>query len=138
MHETHLCAIDYGEVEDMGNWFVLAMLAAFGVFSALWALAGFFLPRQKGAVMVCLCRCPCDAQLAIRRYRWLNSLGLVRCQLIIMDGGLTEEERLRLMKHGWMIRTPEELASGLEQERRTVERARDDSGRDQRGDFSEL
>lgn len=101
----------------MGIWFLWAMLAAFGALSGLWALAGFFLPRQKRTAMVCLCRCPHAAAAAIRRYRWLYSLGLLRCPLIIIDGGLMEQERNRLIKQGVILCTPEELLSGLERER---------------------
>ena len=123
MHEALISAISCSEVEHMGNWFVLAMLAAFGVFSGLWALAGFFLPRQRRTAMVCVCRCAFVSQAAIRRHRWLCSLGLMRCPLIIIDGGMTEEDRHRLEKQGITIYTPEEILFGLEQEREIFERA---------------
>ncbi len=121
MHEGYLSAISYSEVEYMGIWFLWAMLAAFGALSGLWAIAGFFLPRQKRTAMVCWCGCPDGAASAIRRYRWLHSLGVLRCPLILIDEGLTESEQHRIRKQGIILCTPEEFCSGLEQERRKIE-----------------
>ena len=97
---------------------MLVTLAAFGTLSALWALFGFLLPAQRGAAAVCLCRSGGQEEPVIRRYLWLWNMGLVRCPLLLVDCGLTEKERTRLLKFKHVtICTPEELPSKLEQER---------------------
>lgn len=101
----------------MATLIILTVLAAFGVLSALWALFGFLLPGQRGPVMVCLCRSGGKEEAVIRRYRWLRDLGLLHCPLILVDGGLTEEERVRLGKQDVEICTLAELDARLEQER---------------------
>lgn len=103
----------------MAAFIVLGTLAAFGALCALWALFGFLLPGQQGAAAVCLCKSGGAEEPIIRRYRWLRGMGLVRCPLLLVDCGLTEEERSLLLRSGdgIMICTPEELSFKLEQER---------------------
>lgn len=103
----------------MITWIVLAVLAAFGALCVIWALFGFLLPGQRGAAVVCICRGDAREEQLIRHYGWLRDLGLVRAPLLLLDGGLTEEERARLLKcrQGAEVCTMEELASRLEQER---------------------
>lgn len=101
----------------MAEMIVLTVLAAFGVLSILWALFGFLLPGQRGAVTVCIARGGGREDALLRRYRWLRDWGLVRCPLLLIDSGLTEEERVRLIRQGAELCMPEELAARLEQER---------------------
>lgn len=103
----------------MATLIILAVLAAFGVLSVIWALFGFLLPGQRGTAMVCLCRGDGEEEIVLRHYGWLRGLGLVRCPLLLVDCGITEEERTRLLhlKQGVDICTMEELSSRLEQER---------------------
>lgn len=103
----------------MATLIILALLAAFGVLSVMWALFGFLLPGQRGTAMVCLCRGDGEEESVLRHYGWLRDLGFVRCPLLLVDCGITEEERARLLtlKQGVEICTMEELSSRLEQER---------------------
>ena len=108
----------------MAIWIVLSVLAAFGALCAVWALFGFLLPGQRGTVLVCLCRPGHGEEAVIRHYGWLRDLGLLRAPLLLIDGGLTEEERARLQKcrQGVEICGPEELFLRLEQERSKFDR----------------
>ena len=87
----------------MAGYFVIGMLAAFGAFCALWALTGLLLPRHPGKLVI-LQGTPAQKEAALRRYRWLEGLGLVRGPVIFID-------------------TWEELTSLLEQERNGFDRA---------------
>ena len=104
----------------MATMIVLTVLAAFGVLSVLWALFGFLLPGQRGTAMVYLWREPGKAEQALRNYGWLRDWGLIHGPLLVIDCGMTEEERARLLKgrQGVEICTLEELPTRLEQERK--------------------
>lgn len=103
----------------MATLIILAVLAAFGALSIIWVLFGFLLPGQRGTAMVYLCREDGIEEQILRHYGWLRDLGLVRCPLLLIDCGMTDEERTRLLKNkqGVEICTMEELSSRLEQER---------------------
>ena len=103
----------------MAIWIILSVLAAFGALCVIWTLFGFLLPGQRGAALVCVCRGDAREEPVIRHYGWLRDLGLIRAPMLLVDGGLTEEERTRLLKcrQGVEICSPEELYSRLEQER---------------------
>lgn len=107
----------------MANWIILSVLAAFGALCVLWALFGFLLPGQRGAVVVCLCRPGHREEAVIRHYGWLRGLGLLRAPLLLIDDGLTEEEQARLLccRQGVTICSPEEFFSRLEQERNRLD-----------------
>lgn len=106
----------------MATWIVLGVLAAFGALCALWALLGFLLPRQRGAVTVCLCRGDGAEEHLIRRHRWLRDMGLIRDPLILLDDGLSETEKKRLTQQGLIICDMAELSARLEQEREKLDR----------------
>ena len=103
----------------MATLIILAVLAAFGVLSVMWTLFGFLLPGQRGTVMVCLCRGDGEEEPVLRHYGWLRDLGFVRCPLLLVECGITEEERTRplSLRQDVEICTMEELPSKLEQER---------------------
>ena len=107
----------------MASWILLSVLAAFGVLCVIWTLFGFLLPGQRGAVLVCFCRPGNKEEAIIRHYGWLRDLGLSKAPLLLIDGGLTEEEQARLLKcrQGVEICSPEELISRLEQERNRLD-----------------
>jgi hypothetical protein len=107
----------------VAGWIILSVLAAFGVLCVIWALFGFLLPGQRGAVLVCLCRPGNKEEVIIRHYGWLRDLGLSKAPLLLVDGGLTEEERARLLqcRQGVEICSPEELIFRLEQERNRLD-----------------
>lgn len=98
----------------MAFWIVITVLAAFGLLCALWVCLGFLLPGQKGVVMVYYCRGE-NPEAVIRRHRWLGDLGLIRCGLIIVDGGMTEQQRKMLTnRHGIEICDPADLIGRIE------------------------
>ncbi len=103
----------------MTIWIIAGVLAAFGLLSVLWVLFGFLLPKQRGAAVVCLCRGDGEEEVLIRRYGWLRDLGLIRCPMLLVDCGLSEEDGLRLLKGrpGVEICTEAELPARLERER---------------------
>ena len=107
----------------MAMWILVGMLAAFGALCVLWVLFGFLLPVQHGMVTVCLCRGQGQEEHLIRRHRWLRDMGLTHSPLILIDGGLSEEERGRMARQGITICDLAELSARLEQEREKLDRA---------------
>ena len=103
----------------MTTWIILTVLAAFGGLCVLWALFGFLVPGQRGAALVCICRGDPREEQILRHYGWLRDLGLIRAPMVLVDGGLTEDDRLRLLRcrQDVELLTMEELPSRLEQER---------------------
>ena len=101
----------------MAALIVLAVLGAFGLLCAVWVLFGFLLPGQRGAAAVLICRGQTEEEAVLRRYLWLYNTGLVRCPLLLVDCGLSQDERTRLERHPIILCTPEELKDQLEQER---------------------
>lgn len=89
---------------------ILSVLAGFGVLCLLWTFLGFLLPGQKGLSMVYVCRGePVDALL--RRYRWLQDMGLIRGRLILVDAGIPEDQKKLLVERmNIEICTREQLA----------------------------
>jgi len=65
----------------MVGYVILGLLAAFGLLSGLWAASGWLLPGDKGWVLVFWGR-PRQEQLT--RIRWLKSLGLLSCPLLLV------------------------------------------------------
>lgn len=105
----------------MASLIVLCVLAAFGALSVLWGLFGLLLPGQRGTVTVHLCRGREEA--AVRRCRWLRDMGLLHSRLILVDSGLSEEERSALCGRCCDVEfcTMAELTARLEQERERLE-----------------
>ena len=66
----------------MAGDIILGSLAAFGLLSALWAALGWLLPGEGGWVVV-RCGKPRPEQLA--RIRWLKSLGLLTCPVLVVE-----------------------------------------------------
>lgn len=95
----------------MTGCFVLGTLAAFGLLSVLWVLFGWLL-TGKGEGWI-LCPGKSDALAFVARYLWLKGLGLVSCPLILVDLGLTEQERLWLDSREIEICSREEMLSRL-------------------------
>ncbi len=92
----------------MIGWVILAFLAAFGLFCAVWAAAGIFLPPCREGWLLCPGRgdVPSFAYL----YLWLRGMGLLSCPLAVLDLGLSEEARQFLEEKGIEIRRPESLS----------------------------
>lgn len=115
----------------MAGYGILILLAAFGLLSSLWAVLGWLLPGGRGMAMVCL-GAPDEGMVS--RYRWLRGLGLLRCPLLVTEGGT--------WRHidGMEICGPEELLHRLELERKQIDGTGngDPPGHDQRRGVSEL
>lgn len=101
----------------MAALIILAVLGAFGLLCAVWVLFGFLLPGQRGAAAVLLCHGEAAEEAVLRRYLWLYNIGLIRCPLLLVDCGLSRQDRARLEKFPFPLCSPEELQTKLEQER---------------------
>lgn len=95
---------------------VLAVFAGFGALSVLWAAFGCLLPSPGRTVLVHSCGSCGEAEMMIRRHRWLLGLGALRCPLILVDGGLTEQERSILESRDIKMMTRAELMAWSGQE----------------------
>ena len=116
----------------MAGYVILGALAAFGLLSILWAAMGWLLPGGRGMALVCVGE-P-DAGI-LARYRWLRSLGLVACPLIV-----AAEDAAPMPSDGVEICEPGSLLSRLELERVKIDGTGngDPPGRHQRSGVSEL
>ena len=98
-------------------YFVVGMLAAFGMLSLLWCLYGCFLGRVTGCALVCLCDGSREEALVLR-YHQLRGAGLLRCPLLLTGSPLTvrEQEILQRRYPGTYFCTIEQLPQLLEME----------------------
>ena len=96
----------------MAGNIIFGMLAAFGALSILWTALGWLLPAGQGCVLVCY-GTPDIGILS--RWKWLRSLGLLRCPLV----AVTEEDCLDTETERC---TGEMLLSRLEMERNRFDR----------------
>ena len=112
----------------MGWYVIMGTLAAFGLLSVLWAVVGWLLPSGRGCVLVCY-GLP-DIGI-VSRWKWLRSLGLLRCPLIAVTEEICEETENCAGEH---------LLARLEMERNQVHGTGngDPSGCCQRRSLSEL
>ena len=115
----------------MAGYVIWGTLAAFGLLSALWVLVGWILPEGKGCAFVCF---DIPDEGIVARYRWLRSIGLLHCPLLVV----TQKERIFL--EDAEICRGEQLLSRLEWERQRFHGAGDGdpTGRSQRRGVSEL
>lgn len=95
----------------MAGYFVLAVLAAFGALSVLWALFGWLLPVCDAEWLLC----PGEAGKCsfIYLYLWLRWAGIVKCPLILADLGLSDAERAQLKEEGIEIYSLAQLSERL-------------------------
>ena len=125
------------------EWFViLGALAAFGCVCALWALLGWLLPGGKGSAAVCVLTPGLGELSAVRRLVWLRDWGFLKGPILLVDCGLSEEERQALAAR-WPdleVCNLEALAARLELERNGFDGTGNGNhpGRDQRRGVSEL
>ena len=120
----------------------IAVMAAFGALSMLWAFFGWMLPGSGEGLMLCRGTPGLPESGFIRRYLFLRDLGLIGSPLIIVDQGLADAERhwLQNRRCGIELLSPAEFAEWLELERNQIDGTGngDHSGRDQRRGLSEL
>ncbi len=101
------------------EYFIVGMLAAFGLLCALWALLGWALPGDGNSAAVCLCHAGLKEINAVRKLLWLRDWGFLKCPVLLVDCGLSEEEKRQLSKLSDYIEfcELEALAARLELER---------------------
>lgn len=95
---------------------VLVVLAGFGALSLLWAVFGGLLPSPRGMVLLLSCTDLTDAEMAVHRHRWLTGMGVLRCPLVVIDGGLSDEERQTLRRKDIEIWDPDMIGDPFRQE----------------------
>lgn len=76
----------------MIGYVLLGLLAAFGLFCALWVLLGFLLPGSRRCTIILLCM-PKNESALLRRLLWLRETGLLRCNIVLSGRGLTDVQR---------------------------------------------
>ncbi len=105
----------------MLGFVILGVLAAFGALCALWAVFGLLLPGARGGVLVCLCRQGSEEAI-LRRYGWLQAMGLLRCPLVLLDSSLPQPRQRLITEKNSNIRffTLAEFTAGLQKERKEL------------------
>ena len=98
----------------MAWYFLLATLAAFGLFSVLSVILGWLLPAGKGCALVCIGQPDIGV---LSRWKWLQGMGLLKCPLI----AVTETEALYVDSEIEQI-SREDLLARLETERDRFDR----------------
>ena len=121
--------IKYPEVMALLGYFVLGTLAAYGLFSAIWALFGWLLPKGNGCAICCF---GMPDEGILWRYRWMTGMGIWRLPLLVVGEGPEGPEM--------EICGREELLSRLERERNQLHGTGngDHTGCHQRGGVPEL
>lgn len=79
----------------MLGYFVLSVLAAWGLLCLGWFTAGALLCCRRRCVMVYLCR-PGKAGMPLPCHRWLHAMGLLQGPLIVAGSTLPPEEQKKL------------------------------------------
>ena len=87
-----LASIELLEVSVM-FWYVLfGFFAAFGVLCALWTVFGRLLPASGKCNVAIVCQK--DREIPVlRRFCWLWGLGLICCDLTLIDSSLNAAQR---------------------------------------------
>ena len=93
----------------MGAYICMGMLSAFGLWCVCWTVFGWLRLKEPG--MVCIARPGPGLAAAICRWNRLRSWNLLTGRLLVMDEGLTEQEKIAILRLGREIEfcRPEEL-----------------------------
>ena len=100
----------------MAGMVILGALAAFGGLCALWLLAGAALPGDREGVTVYCWRASAAGRGFALRWRLQWDLGLLRGRLLVVDLGLTPEDRRFLARWGRnveIMETEKENGTGI-------------------------
>ncbi len=102
----------------MLGFVILGVLAAFGALCMLWALFGLLLPGARGGALVCLCKAG-NEEAILRRYFWLQAMGLLRCPLVLLGSSFSEARQQMITEKNPNVKfyAPAEFAAGLQKER---------------------
>ena len=95
----------------VAGYVILGVLSAFGVLCGLWTAFGWLLPAEEGCVIV-FCGYPKPERFA--RIRWLKSLGLLSCPVVIVAEDGEPEADTEIIRG-------EDLLSRLERENEQVD-----------------
>jgi len=98
----------------MGVYVCMGMLAAFGLWCVLWTVLGW-LHTPKEPELVCICRPGPQMAATLRRWNRLRSWNLLTGRLLVLDEGLSQQERMEILRLGREIEFcgPEELPALL-------------------------
>lgn len=123
--------IEYPEVKSVLGYFIVGILAAYGLFGVLWAFFGWMLPKGEGCAICCI-GAPEEGMLW--RYRWLKALGFLDVPLLIVG------EEMEQCDPDLEICSREEIIPRLKWERNRFDGTGngDHTGRHQRRGVSEL
>ena len=116
----------------MAGYWIVGMLAAFGLLCALWAVLGCLATGGKGCAVVCL---DPPGEEILARFILLKGLGLLDCPLLAVTG-----EAIPVHFDEIEICSPEDLLPRLTEERKRFDGTGngDHTGRHQRRGISEL
>lgn len=104
----------------MAVYIILGTLAAFGLISVIWTLVSLLIPKKQAGAVAYLCHGGLSELPGLRRWLWLKNWGLMTAPILLIDCGLTEQERKELsclVKDGEFC-SVEGLPARLELERR--------------------
>ena len=110
---------------------LLGCLAAFGALCGLWLLVGMWIPGDRAGLTIYCWRDSTAGRGFVVRWRTQWELGLLQGRLLIIDLGITADDRQFLTRWGKNLEI-------LETEREHGERIGDYPGRDCRRGISEL
>ena len=80
----------------MVGYILLAALAAFGLVCVIWTLVSLLIPKKQAGAVVYLCRGGLSELPGLRRWLWLRNWGLMTAPILLVDCGLTDQERKEL------------------------------------------
>lgn len=106
----------------MLGYFLVAILAAYGLLCLGWFTAGAVLCCRRGCVLVYLCR-PGKAGMPLPCHRWLHAMGLLKGPLIVVGSSLSPEAQARLtaQRENIVFCSLAELPARLELERNKLD-----------------
>ena len=107
----------------MAGMIIAGALSAFGFLCAMWLAVGWLLPGGKHGVIVCFCTPGLKQISTVHRWEWLRGMGLIRCPVILVDCGLSHEEKAILLYgvKDMELCSLEALAERLELERKEID-----------------
>ena len=123
----------------MEGYVIVGALAAFGLMCVVWICCGFFLPENRGGLLVLSGPLEETALNTARRWIWLREMGLMYSDMTAIAETLNREEWLWLESHGFEICSRVEIAHRLGiGEKRIDTGIGDPTGRHQCGGVPEL
>ena len=80
----------------MAGYILLGTLASFGLVCMIWALVSLMIAKKQGGAVVYLCHGGLSELPGLRRWLWLRNWGLMTAPILLVDCGLTDQERKEL------------------------------------------